>query len=86
MKIQKIILDEISRQLEGKEPSDIDKSIMIKLTPLEILNLVKMGAKYWSNSIKQNTTKSMKEVCSFHTEVAIGILAHSDPDRFEYKN
>ena len=64
------------------EPSEIDKSVMIKLTPQECLNLVIMGARYWSAALENNTTLTMENVCEFHYDLAISLLEKTDPDRF----
>ena len=72
--------------LEGVEPTEQDKSVMIKLTPEEVFNLVKMGAKYWANALKNNTHLSLEEVCRHHFEMSIGILKATDPDRFIYSS
>lgn len=80
------IIKEVLKKLSTNEPIELDKSIMIKLTYEEILNIAKMGAKYWKGACDSNTTKSMEEVCKFHVDVAVGILSHTDPDRFITNN
>jgi len=80
------LIKEILKNLEGVEPSEQDKSIMIRLTPQEILNISKTGAKYWERARNANTHLSAEEVCKFQVDIAIGILAETDPDRFEYNN
>lgn len=84
--MQQLILEQILKQLKNQQPGEVDKSVMIKLTPHEIFNLVKMGATYWGNASKANTNKSIEEVCEFHTQVALSILHSTDSDRFEMNN
>lgn len=59
-----------------------DKSVMIKLTPEEIMNLIKMGARYWAAALENKTNLTMEQVCQFHYDMAIGVLEQTDPDRF----
>jgi len=80
------IINAVLKEVWGTKAASQDKSVMIRLTPDEILNICKMGAKYWSNAKDAETTKSMDEVCQFHVDVAIGILRQTDPDRFENSN
>ena len=63
-------------------PTEIDKSVMIKLTPEEIVNLIKMGARYWAAALENKTNLTMEQVCQFHYDMAIGVLEQTDPDRF----
>ena len=59
-----------------------DKSVMIKLTPEEIMNLIKMGARYWAAALENKTNLTMEQVCQFHYDMAIGVLEQTEPDRF----
>ena len=81
-KWNKIVVDKILKQLKGQKPTEQDKSIMIKLTPVEIFNIAKMGAEYWSNAVKNKSPLTIEEVCQYHVDVAIAILKQTDPDRF----
>lgn len=71
-------------ELLNKEATSIkiDKSTMIKLTPDEIFNLVKMGAKYWATAIENKTILDIEQVCQFHCDIALAVLEQTDPDRF----
>ena len=73
-------------QLVSAQPTKQDLSVMIKLTPKEILNIAKMGAMYWHTAKSNKSNKSIDEVCQFHVDIAIGILEQTDPDRFENRN
>ena len=80
------IINEILKQLEGMPPSEQDKSVMIKLTPLEIFNIAKMGATYWNYAEKCNTPLTIDDVCHHHVDIAIAILKQTDPERFENRS
>lgn len=60
----------------GKAPEH-DLSLMIKLTPAEIKNMMKLGQR-----CNPNKTYTFDELVDFHYDVAIGILEKTDPDRF----
>lgn len=80
------IVNAVLKQLEGQKPTEQDKSVMIKLTPIEILNIAKMGAEYWSIAVKNNTQLTIEEVCQHHVDVALLILKQTDPERFIYQS
>jgi hypothetical protein len=80
------LIEEIMNDIKNEIPVEFDKSEMIRLTPVEILNIAKMGAKYWSNAKSNDTKLSIEEVCKHHVDVALGILLKTDPDRFEHAN
>jgi hypothetical protein len=84
--LQKKLHEALLKALEGQKPTEQDKSIMIKLTPLEVFNMVKLGATYWENAQKNNTHLSKEEVCKHHAEFALNILSLTDPDRFIYQS
>ena len=85
-KNKQLIVNAVLKQLENAKPTEQDKSVMIKLTPDEIVNTAMMGAKYWENARKANTTLTMKEVCQHHCDIQLSILQATDPDRFERSN
>jgi hypothetical protein len=80
------IINEIIKQLDGERPIVHDKSIMIRLTPQEIFNMTKAGATYWQNALRNKTSATVDEVCQFQVDLMIGVLRHSDPDRFQDNN
>ena len=80
------LIEEIMNEIKNEVPVKLDKSEMVRLTPSEILNIAKIGAKYWNSAKLNNTKLSVEEVCKHHVDVALGILLKTDPDRFEHTN
>ena len=80
------LIEQIMNDIKNEIPVEFDKSEMIRLTPVEILNIAKMGAEYWCNAKSNDTKLSIEEVCKHHVDVALGILLKTDPDRFEHAN
>ena len=70
--------------------SNIDKntdmSLMIKLTPTEIKNIMRDFADRWQKAKANNTTYDIRELCDTYYYLAIGTLEQSDPDRFIHTN
>jgi hypothetical protein len=63
-----------------------DTSVMIKLTPTEIKNILRDFADRWSNAQKNNTTYSLRDLCDTYYNLSIGLLEQTDPDRFIHSN
>jgi hypothetical protein len=73
---------DIAKGLSGTQPSQQDKSVMIKLTPQEIKNLMKMMAEMWKNATEAKTSYTIDQLVDFHYDLSFDILEKTDPDRF----
>lgn len=84
--LSKSIADGVVKALQGTEPSKQDKSVMIKLTPEEIKNIMREAAEKWHNAKMADTPHSIDYIIDFHYDIIFGILRQTDPDRFDFKN
>lgn len=66
--------------------SNGDKSLMIKLTPTEIKNMLRDFADRWANAKAKNTTSTLRGLCDTYYQLAVDILEQTDPDRFIQSN
>jgi hypothetical protein len=84
--LSKNIADGIVQALHGTEPTKQDKSVMIKLTPEEIKNIMREAATKWHSAKLVNTPYSIEDFMNFQYDIIFGILRQTDPDRFDFKN
>lgn len=62
--------------------SNNDMSVFIKLTPIEIKNLMRDFADKYHNAKSNNEDTNIRNLCDFYYYLSMSILESTDPDRF----
>lgn len=66
--------------------SNNDMSLMIKLTPTEIKNILRDFADRWQRAKENDTKYTLPELCDIYYSLCFDLLEQTDPDRFIHSN
>lgn len=66
----------------GNIDKNEDMSLMIKLTPTEIKNILRDFAFRWANAQSNETKYTIRELCDIYYKITFDLLEQTDPDRF----